>query len=114
MEEALTDLDITARHYIVLALASDPDQPSQVVIAGKIGVDATVLGRMLDELEQRDLLVRQRAADDRRRHELALTPSGRELLAEAERRRQQAETTFFGTLPAAERAALKATLRRLL
>ena len=82
LEESFDDLGITARHYIVLGLASDPDQPSQAVIAGKLGVDATVLGRMLDELEQRELVVRQRATDDRRRHELVLTKAGRETLAD--------------------------------
>ena len=27
LEDSLDDLGITARHYIVLGLASDPDQP---------------------------------------------------------------------------------------
>ena len=84
------------------------------MIAGKIGVDATVLGRMLDELEQRDLLVRQRASDDRRRHELVLTPAGRDVLEAAEARRRDTERKFFGRLSAADRRALEDALRVLL
>ena len=114
LEESLDDLGITARHYIVLGLASDPDQPSQAVIAGKLGVDATVLGRMLDELEQRDLVVRQRATDDRRRHELVLTKAGRDILATAEARRLDTERQFFGRLSAGERRAFEDALRTLL
>ncbi len=114
LEESFDDLGITARHYIVLGLASDPDQPSQAVIAGKIGVDATVLGRMLDELEQRELVVRQRASDDRRRHELVLTPAGRDVLEAAEARRRDTEREFFGRLSAADRRALEEALRVLL
>jgi len=114
LEESFDDLGITARHYIVLGLASDPDQPSQAVIAGKIGVDATVLGRMLDELEQRELVVRQRASDDRRRHELVLTPAGRDVLEAAEARRRDTEREFFGRLSAADRRGLEEALRVLL
>ena len=114
LEESFDDLGITARHYIVLGLASDPDQPSQAVIAGKLGVDATVLGRMLDELEQRELVVRQRASDDRRRHELVLTPAGREVLAAAETRRLDTERRFFGRLSAADRRGFEEALRALL
>lgn len=114
LEQALGDLDVTARQFIVLALASGPEQPSQSEIAAKIGVDATVLGRMLDDLEQRTLLHRRRAPGDRRRHELALTPPGQVLLAEAERRRRSAEHAFLGGLTAAERTTLTDALARLL
>lgn len=114
LEASLAGLGITARHFIVLVLASHADQPAQVEIAAKLGVDATVLGRILDDLEARELVVRQRAPRDRRRHELFLTKAGERLLARADRRRQESEERFFGRLGAEQTELFHAILRRLL
>lgn len=49
-----------------------------------MGIDQGHLARALDQLEQRDLLIRKRPLTDRRAYHIFLTESGRQLLKQIE------------------------------
>jgi DNA-binding MarR family transcriptional regulator len=94
LEAALDGLDLTSRQFLLLALVEGHQDLSQQHLAAKLSVDPTVVVKLVDQLEARDLLTRARAADDRRQHRLALTEAGQALLQEASARQGRAEREF--------------------
>jgi DNA-binding MarR family transcriptional regulator len=106
LEAELVDLDLSARHFLLLALVAVGDGSSQQELAGKLGLDPTVLVKLVDQLESRGLLKRARFADDRRQHRLALTVEGKTLLAEAGARQKRAEREVTRAI-GAQRAELR-------
>jgi DNA-binding MarR family transcriptional regulator len=109
-EAALTDLAINARQYVLLGVAASGSDLSQADIAMHLGVDATVLGKLVHDLETRGLLERRRVPEDRRRHELLITRTGKTLFTKAEAVRKSTENELFELLDSTERE----TLRKLL
>jgi DNA-binding MarR family transcriptional regulator len=91
LEAELTDLDISARHFLLLALVEQDPAVSQQDLAGKIGLDPTSVVKLVDQLEDRGFVTRARFADDRRQHRLALTAAGKQMLKEAVARQRKAE-----------------------
>lgn len=66
--------------FSVMALiAANPGCP-QNRLSRELGLDKSVLRAILDDLEARGLAARGRSAADRRRHALALTPEGLEVM----------------------------------
>ena len=94
LEAELADLDLTARQYLLLTLAATGKELSQQDLAAKLDLDPTIIVKIVDQLEDRGLLERTRATDDRRRHQLILTPAGKQLLRDARAREQSVERTF--------------------
>jgi DNA-binding MarR family transcriptional regulator len=112
LEEALDPLGISARQYVLLGVAADASELSQVEIASYIGVEPTVLGKLLRDLEERGLLIRQRANEDRRRHSLSLTESGKSLFRQAEDHRAGSEQRALIHLTKTEQRTLRALLTK--
>jgi DNA-binding MarR family transcriptional regulator len=110
LEAELADLDLTARQYLLLTFAATGKELSQQDLAMKLGIDPTILVKLVDQLEDRGLLARARAADDRRRHQLVLTDEGKQLLREARARDQRVERQL--TKPLGPRADDLRTLLR--
>ena len=69
---------------------------------------------MLDELERRGLVARQRSEEDRRRSVVRLTSAGEESLAKADELARSIEDTLFGELDTGAREQLHGTLRAAL
>jgi MarR family transcriptional regulator, lower aerobic nicotinate degradation pathway regulator len=112
MELAVESLGINARQYLILSIAAAQADLSQNEIATRLGVDATVLGRLIGDLEDRGHLERRRAVEDRRRHELVLSTSGKKLLARAQAAARTAEDTALNHLTTQDQRALLELLRK--
>ena len=82
MDAALRPLGITGQQMGILlsltrGVASTPFEISKV-----LGIDTGLMTRMLDKLESRELLQRQRSVEDRRVIHLVLTEKGKEVAAQ--------------------------------
>jgi len=99
--------------YSVLALLAEGSLQTQAGIAGSLNVDPSRLVALLDSLEQRRLVARQRDPQDRRRHVVSITPDGKRELGRLRELTKRLENEFFAPLEPDERLALRALLQRL-
>ncbi len=110
-EDPLAALGLSPRQYLILAVLGTDSPPSQLELAGLCGLLPAQVVPVLDELERRDLVARQRSEEDRRRSVVRLTPAGEETLAKADELARSIEDSLFGDLPADARERLNQTLR---
>ena len=113
-EDPLAALGLSGRQYLILAVLGTDAPPSQLELAGLCGLLPAQVVPVLDELERRGLVARQRSEEDRRRSVVRLTPAGEESLAKADELARSIEDTLFGELDAAAREQLHGTLRAAL
>jgi DNA-binding MarR family transcriptional regulator len=82
-------------------------------LAAQAGVAAPTATRVLDTLERRGFVVRNRSERDRRAVQVVLTPIGRRALSERHEWLRMREQALFGLLSVRERALAPRLLRRL-
>lgn len=111
-EEELTAFGLRARHVVALTLLRDLGEQNQSDLAAMLGIDATNVVALLNELEAADLLERRRSAEDRRRHTVTLTPAGRRKLVDIEKVLSVVEQRVLAALSDAEQHALYTLLAR--
>jgi MarR family transcriptional regulator, lower aerobic nicotinate degradation pathway regulator len=92
--------------YSVLAILDEGASQAQATIAEALALDPSRLVALLDSLEERELVVRRRDPEDRRRHVVSITPNGKRELQQLRSMMQQFEDEFFATLDPAARKAL--------
>lgn len=110
IDDALASLGLNGRQLLVLTFVGTEAHLSQKMLATRLGLDPTIVVALVDELEDRTLVARERDPDDRRRHRLRLTPAGRKLHAQAVRTVTDAEREFLAPLDRTERAELRRLL----
>ena len=66
----------------VLALIAANPGSSQTALAGRAGLNKSALVGIIDHLERRRLVERDRAANDRRRYQVSVTPEGERTIDE--------------------------------
>jgi DNA-binding MarR family transcriptional regulator len=104
---------LSAFHYAVLALLEEDPRETQAQIADALGYDRSLIVRLLDELEERALVIRKRDPDDRRRHVVKLTPDGHSALLELRAIVRRLEDEFLSPLDADERTTLHMLLSKV-
>ncbi|WP_413206053.1 MarR family winged helix-turn-helix transcriptional regulator [Rhodospirillum sp. A1_3_36] len=80
---ALEPFDLRPTQFSMLMILSTRPGLRQAELADLLGVQRTNLVKMVDALESRGLMVRERSLEDRRSHSLCLTSKGGSFLAEA-------------------------------
>src|SRR4051794_18374413 len=110
-EDPLAALGLSPRQYLILAVLGTDSPPSQLELAGLCGLLPAQVVPVLDELERRGLVARQRSEEDRRRSVVRLTPGGERTLTKADELARSIEDSMFGDLPADARDRLNDTLR---
>jgi len=111
--ERLAPLGLEQRHAGMLVRLAQNDGKSQQAIAELLGVNATRMVFLTDELEQLGLVERRRNPADRRSHALHLTEAGKAMLARIMQVTAAHEADVTATLDDAEREELTALLRRI-
>jgi DNA-binding MarR family transcriptional regulator len=98
VEQELAGVGIGLREYFTLAHINELAAASQQQVADRAHMDRSDLVRLLDGLEARGLITRERDPDDRRRHVLALTAAGTRCLEQATTAAHSATTRAFAAL----------------
>jgi DNA-binding MarR family transcriptional regulator len=113
---AVTEVEEAGFHlydYSVLATLAEGERETQATIAAALGVDPSRVVALLDSLERRELVQRQRDPHDRRRHLVRITTAGERELARIRIVVRRIEDAFFESLDEESRAALHGLLTRL-
>lgn len=100
-------------HYSVLAVLGEQPRKTQATIGEALGVDPSQLVGILDALEDRGLIERQRDPADRRRHVVSLTAKGRSQLVRLRKVIDRMEDDLFAPLDAESRKTFHELLLRV-
>lgn len=114
LEQAIAQWQITPREFGLLLLLNDDGAMHQTAIAENLRLDRTTVTYLVDALEARDWIKRDRDPNDRRAHAVRITPAGKQALAELRPRAQAAEQEFMAALSIPECEQLRALLARLI
>ena len=106
---------ITGQQFNVLRIlrGAHPDTLPTLEIASRMIEKTPGITRLLDRLDAKGLVRRDRGTDDRRCVYCRITPRGLDLLARLDEPVRRVAIDAFRGLPLAERLALVATLDRL-
>ena len=110
---ALRAYGLRVRSYSVLALAAGGRRPSQRELAELLRLDPSQVVALVDELQARDLVIRQPDPGDRRANVVTATDEGAALYARATVAVAGAQEDVFGSLSLEERSRLTTLLRSI-
>jgi DNA-binding MarR family transcriptional regulator len=99
--------------YMVLNALDRAPLRTQAALAQSIGADKTRIIAVLDELQQRGLIVREPDPADRRARLLSLTAEGHRLRTSVQTAIQSREERLLARLPAADRRGFLRALKAL-
>ena len=107
-------LGMRLKAYMTLGYIRDHPGVTQQELETALLMDANGVVLLLNELEAAGFSIRKRDPNDRRRHLVDLTASGRVALERAEKARESLEDEILADFSAEERASLKKQLDRVL
>ncbi|WP_424929721.1 MarR family winged helix-turn-helix transcriptional regulator [Amaricoccus tamworthensis] len=103
-----------AQLRVLQILYAQPDgSRTPKVLATQMGVAQATVTAIIDKLEARDLILRQRSETDRRQTNVTITDQGREVVDDAPDALQQRFVQAFGRMQNWEQAQLLASLERV-
>jgi len=111
-ESAVAPPGLRARHLVALTHLHDHGPSAQHTLIEALGLDASNLVALLNELEDADLIVRSRDRSDRRRGIIELSAEGERLLLEVDRALEAVDDEILAALSAEERMTLNDLLAR--
>ncbi|MBE70013.1 MAG: MarR family transcriptional regulator [Thalassospira sp.] len=110
---SLTHLDLKPTTYSALAIINENPDISQTDLARSLAMERSNIVVMVDELQARGLIVRNKVPTDRRVYALRTTAKGIELFLEASRAVQKHEDKLLEGFGPEERAHLVEMLIRI-
>ncbi|WP_060479101.1 MarR family winged helix-turn-helix transcriptional regulator [Pseudomonas monteilii] len=105
---------VTAAQFKVLIIVTQYEVDTPAELCRYLGLDSGSMTRMLDRLEHKGLIMRNRCADDRRQVRLALTSEGQRLADRLPEIGAAAMNELVGALQADELKALESLLAKVL
>lgn len=107
------DVNVTPVQFALLFAASQETGLDQRTLAGRIGLDTSTIGAVVDRLESRALIERQVSPDDKRVRLLSVTPAGKKLLQGVMPAMLRAQDRMLAPLPKADRPKFMAMVKRI-
>jgi len=107
-------LGVRLKPHMTLGYIRDHPGTTQQELENGLFMDANTVVLILNELEAAQFSVRRRDPQDRRRHIVELTPSGRRALERADKARESLEDQILAPLSAEERKTLSKLVERVL
>jgi DNA-binding MarR family transcriptional regulator len=114
LEEALKPLNLSLRELGVMRILENEGPLSQHVLARRHNIDRTTTVQIIDQLEERQLVIRSTNQADRRSNLLFLTPRGRKTLSRALKLVNKEQNIFLQALDEKEKSELFELLYKLL
>jgi DNA-binding MarR family transcriptional regulator len=106
IDAALAPQGLKTRHYQTLSVLRHKGPWAQHQVAEKLRIDRATMVAVINELESRDLVQRERDPTDKRHYKIWVTPVGLTWIAQAEKLIAQTEDELFGPLSARQRKTL--------
>ena len=114
LERHLVDHDVTAAQFKIVLLISQERASSSADLVRLLSLDSGAMTRMLDRLEQKGLLTRERSIEDRRQVRLTLTQSGKALGVRVPQIAADATNELTGCLSRSELDEFQRLLKKML
>lgn len=114
MDRELAQFDITAAQLIVLASVANHEADSASKLCKNISYDPGAMTRMIDRLEQKDLIRRVPCPDDRRAMNLEMTAAGNALYPQLLAAKEVVQARFLKGFTRVEVATLESLLNRVI
>src|ERR671937_261684 len=105
-------LGMRFKPYMTLGYIRDHPGTTQQELESALFMDANSVVLILNELEAARFSIRKRDPNDRRRHIVEITESGRKAIERADRARESLEDEVLGTLSTDERRTLRQLLEK--
>ncbi|SEG76335.1 DNA-binding transcriptional regulator, MarR family [Thermomonospora echinospora] len=103
-----------SRDFVVLDVLADQDATSQQELAERLGINRTIMVRLIDRLQDAGYVTRTRNPANRRTHVLSLTEDGHGALDEMRREMSDRDARITAPLTPDERLRLNELLNELL
>jgi DNA-binding MarR family transcriptional regulator len=107
------ELNITPVQFALLFAASKEAGLDQRTLAGRIGLDTSTIGAVIDRLERRGLIERKVSPVDKRVRLLHLTPAGKKLLQSVMPAMLRAQERMLAPLPRSDRLKFMTMVKRI-
>lgn len=107
-------LGMRFKPYMTLGYIRDHPGTTQQELESALFMDANTVVLILNELEAAQFSIRRRDPNDRRRHIVELTPSGRRAIERADKAREGLEDEVLRALSPEERKTVRELLERVL
>ena len=107
------DFKITAPQMICLYSLDKGGQMTQSELSDQVSMGISTINGVIDRLEKKELVVRQRDTKDRRRVFVTVTETGKELTKSAPSLLQERFSNALRNLPELEQAAIALSLERV-
>ena len=114
LDQQLLPYGITSSQFKVLIIVAQFAADTPAELCRHLSLDSGSMTRMLDRLEQKQLIARTRSATDRRQVQLALTAEGKAITDRLPQIGADAMNTLLSVLEAEEVASLERILTKVL
>ncbi len=114
MDACLTPHGLTGAQFIILRRIADGVATTAAELCRVLEYDTGSMTRMLDRLEEKNVIVRERSSDDRRVVKIQLTPQGTEQYPKLQEQVRLALKRRFAPLSSDELVQLRSMLERLI
>jgi len=101
------------RGYQILGTVVRGQEPTQLALAARLGIDRTVMTYLIDDLVAAGLVERRQNPADRRARMIVATEQGSRAFEQLELRVRATEDRLLGALDAADRETFRALMARV-